>query len=178
MSYIKGIDVYLVCCFVMTFASVIEYGMVSFVHRQALVRKRKTTLSGFENTNGLKKNVKLPELNNRHPFSPKSDKSLNLNDNKYADIGEKQEEGKRNYSPVFWRKKLTSAFSEIDGYEMFGKQDSVNLNDDLPNSPNKLKSSPKQFNFKPIVLKDPNIEVIKLPHIHLFNLYTNIYLTC
>lgn len=42
ISYVKGIDVYLVCCFIMTFASVIEYGMVSFVHRHR--EKQKKTL--------------------------------------------------------------------------------------------------------------------------------------
>ena len=41
ISYIKGIDVYLVCCFFMTFASVIEYAMVSYVHHRTERRKRK-----------------------------------------------------------------------------------------------------------------------------------------
>lgn len=41
ISYIKGIDVYLVCCFFMTFASVIEYATVSYVHHQNERRKRK-----------------------------------------------------------------------------------------------------------------------------------------
>ena len=33
ISYIKSIDVYLVFCFFMTFLSVIEFGIVSFMHR-------------------------------------------------------------------------------------------------------------------------------------------------
>lgn len=40
ISYIKGIDVYLVTCFAMTFLSVIEYGCVSFVHRQNEKKKK------------------------------------------------------------------------------------------------------------------------------------------
>ena len=41
ISYIKGIDVYLVACFAMTFFSVIEYGCVSFVHRQTIKREKR-----------------------------------------------------------------------------------------------------------------------------------------
>lgn len=41
ISYIKGIDVYLVACFAMTFFSVIEYGCVSFVHRQTMKREKR-----------------------------------------------------------------------------------------------------------------------------------------
>jgi glycine receptor alpha-3 len=40
ISYVKGIDVYLVCCFLMTFASVIEYAMVSYVHHRSEKRKK------------------------------------------------------------------------------------------------------------------------------------------
>jgi hypothetical protein len=40
VSYVKGIDYYFICCFLMTFLSVIEYGLVSFLHRQAVIRKR------------------------------------------------------------------------------------------------------------------------------------------
>ena len=39
ISYVKGIDVYLVACFFMTFACVIEYGLVSFIHRREQQRK-------------------------------------------------------------------------------------------------------------------------------------------
>lgn len=41
ISYVKGIDVYLVCCFIMTFASVIEYGMVSYIHRRREKAKKR-----------------------------------------------------------------------------------------------------------------------------------------
>lgn len=41
ISYVKSIDVFLVCCFLMTFASVIEYAMVSYVHIKNERRKRK-----------------------------------------------------------------------------------------------------------------------------------------
>jgi glycine receptor alpha-3 len=41
ISYVKGIDVYLVCCFFMTFSSVIEYAMVSYVHMRFERKKRK-----------------------------------------------------------------------------------------------------------------------------------------
>jgi hypothetical protein len=45
ISYVKGIDVYLVCCFFMTFSSVIEYAIVSFVHhRHEKKKKRKAQL--------------------------------------------------------------------------------------------------------------------------------------
>lgn len=40
ISYIKGIDVYLVTCFVMTFCSVIEYAIVSFIWNR-LEKKKK-----------------------------------------------------------------------------------------------------------------------------------------
>lgn len=40
ISYIKGIDVYLVMCFVMTFSSVIEFAFVSFVFKN-FEQKRK-----------------------------------------------------------------------------------------------------------------------------------------
>ena len=43
ISYVKGIDVYLVTCFFMTFASVIEYAMVSFLHVRIERKKRKKT---------------------------------------------------------------------------------------------------------------------------------------
>jgi hypothetical protein len=41
ISYVKGIDVYLVYCFIMTFCSVIEFGIVSFLHRRVERKKRK-----------------------------------------------------------------------------------------------------------------------------------------
>lgn len=41
ISYVKSIDVFLVCCFLMTFASVIEYAMVSYIHIKNERRKRK-----------------------------------------------------------------------------------------------------------------------------------------
>ncbi|CAF0717919.1 unnamed protein product [Brachionus calyciflorus] len=55
ISYIKGIDVYLVCCFFMTFASVIEYAMVSYIHHRTERRKRKSTqkLQVLQNPNQL-----------------------------------------------------------------------------------------------------------------------------
>lgn len=40
ISYIKGIDVYLVMCFVMTFSSVIEFAIVSFAFKN-FEQKRK-----------------------------------------------------------------------------------------------------------------------------------------
>lgn len=51
ISYIKGIDVYLVCCFFMTFASVIEYAMVSYVHHSN--ERRKRTLNKFHLANNV-----------------------------------------------------------------------------------------------------------------------------
>lgn len=41
ISYIKGIDVYIVFCFIMTFFSVIEYGAVSYLHRYNERKKKK-----------------------------------------------------------------------------------------------------------------------------------------
>ncbi len=41
ISYIKSIDVYLICCFFMTFASVIEYAIVSYIHHRFEREKRK-----------------------------------------------------------------------------------------------------------------------------------------
>lgn len=41
ISYVKAIDVYLVCCFIMTFSSVIEYAAVSYVHMRFERKKRK-----------------------------------------------------------------------------------------------------------------------------------------
>ncbi len=42
ISYIKGIDVYLVMCFVMTFSSVIEYAIVSFIYNRAARKKKES----------------------------------------------------------------------------------------------------------------------------------------
>lgn len=63
ISYIKGIDVYLVTCFVMTFCSVIEYGMVSFVHRQNEKRKK------IAQENQQQQQQPLRELKNQNPTS-------------------------------------------------------------------------------------------------------------
>jgi len=41
ISYIKGIDVFIVFCFIQTFFSVIEYGVVSYLHRYNERSKRK-----------------------------------------------------------------------------------------------------------------------------------------
>ena len=41
ISYVKGIDVYLVFCFFMTFSSVIEYAIVSFIHRRFENKKKR-----------------------------------------------------------------------------------------------------------------------------------------
>ena len=49
ISYVKGIDVYLVFCFVMTFCSVIEFGLVSFLHRRIERLKKKKPESTTEN---------------------------------------------------------------------------------------------------------------------------------
>ncbi len=46
ISYIKSIDVYLVFCFFMTFMSVIEFGVVSFLHRS--IEKKKLKLKRFK----------------------------------------------------------------------------------------------------------------------------------
>jgi len=61
ISYIKGIDVYLVTCFVMTFCSVIEYGMVSFVHRQNEKRKKIAQEQ--------QQQLSLKEIKNQNPIS-------------------------------------------------------------------------------------------------------------
>ncbi len=45
ISYIKGIDVYLVACFVMTFCSVIEFAIVSFIWNRLEKRKKVQMLS-------------------------------------------------------------------------------------------------------------------------------------
>jgi gamma-aminobutyric acid receptor subunit beta len=63
ISYIKGIDVYLVTCFVMTFCSVIEYGMVSFVHRQNEKRKK------IAQEHQQHQQQPLRELKNQNPTS-------------------------------------------------------------------------------------------------------------
>ena len=44
ISYVKGIDVYLVTCFFMTFLSVIEYATVSFIHNHIERIKKKDLL--------------------------------------------------------------------------------------------------------------------------------------
>ena len=40
ISYIKGIDIFLFFCFIMTFLTVIEYGLISYVHRYMEQNKR------------------------------------------------------------------------------------------------------------------------------------------
>ena len=47
ISYIKGIDVYLVTCFVMTFCSVIEYAIVSFIWNR-LEKKKKAAVAAAD----------------------------------------------------------------------------------------------------------------------------------
>jgi hypothetical protein len=58
ISYVKGIDVYLVACFFMTFACVIEYGLVSFIHRREQQRKifKRSTQSSIKSPS-LKKHL-------------------------------------------------------------------------------------------------------------------------
>lgn len=58
ISYIKGIDVYLVCCFFMTFASVIEYATVSYIHHSNERRKKRVSNKFYlmNNTNQLQQN--------------------------------------------------------------------------------------------------------------------------
>lgn len=57
ISYIKGIDVYLVMCFVMTFSSVIEFAVVSFVYKnfeqKRKERDEKINSSQFPSTKSL-----------------------------------------------------------------------------------------------------------------------------
>ncbi len=61
ISYVKGIDIFLLFSFVMTFFSVIEYGLVTHVHREIERKKkrikRKKTTANETNTqnNSLKK---------------------------------------------------------------------------------------------------------------------------
>jgi glycine receptor alpha-3 len=71
ISYIKGIDVYLVCCFFMTFASVIEYAMVSYVHQRTERRKRKAAqkLQMLQNSNQLQQMALISNYNNINPNS-------------------------------------------------------------------------------------------------------------
>jgi hypothetical protein len=61
ISYVKGIDVYLVCCFFMTFSSVIEYAMVSYVHMRFERKKRKKNalLQEVQQQNELSKQLML-----------------------------------------------------------------------------------------------------------------------
>jgi gamma-aminobutyric acid receptor subunit beta len=57
ISYIKSIDVYLVFCFFMTFMSVIEFGVVSFVHRS--IEKKKFKLKRFKEEEKEKEEKKV-----------------------------------------------------------------------------------------------------------------------
>ena len=70
ISYVKGIDVYLVFCFVMTFCSVIEYGVISFLHRRIERIKKKKPESSTDNQKSKErehlKTVYIVPKNNRY----------------------------------------------------------------------------------------------------------------
>ena len=85
ISYVKGIDVYLVMCFFMTFACVIEYGLVSFIHRREQQKRTfKRSNQSSLNTLSLKKQSYLGSIKNR-----KTQLNSNLNN-----------------SPLMWRKNV------------------------------------------------------------------------
>ena len=48
ISYLKGIDVYLVFCFFMTFSSLIEFAIVSFIHRRFESKKKRKSHNKLE----------------------------------------------------------------------------------------------------------------------------------
>ena len=60
ISYIKGIDIFLLFCFIMTFLSVIEYGFVSFTHRCIEREKKKEQLNIPKQD---EKQIKIQNLN-------------------------------------------------------------------------------------------------------------------
>jgi hypothetical protein len=90
ISYVKGIDVYLVCCFFMTFACVIEYGMVSFIHRRFEHQKRRLKAQKNDNLAHLKSNLAESVSSNTetccsaHLFTHKNE----------------------NLSPILWKKQI------------------------------------------------------------------------
>lgn len=145
ISYVKGIDVYLVCCFFMTFAVVIEYGAVSFIHRRHERFKRmlagvnafksnrasglaSSTVVNMEDkvSNGVQVH-KAQTRNSTHPvergnsvsdsccFFGSSVKNLNSYSNK------KQPDLNDSYSPLLWRRNFNentvdaSKFVNING---------------------------------------------------------------
>jgi hypothetical protein len=113
ISYVKGIDVYLVCCFFMTFSSVIEYAMVSYVHLRHERRKRKKNqlLQEVSQQNELHKqlvllrnttsNMQLNSLGNKDEFSHGVDinRSINKTCPSHSDLHADQN------SPILWDKK-------------------------------------------------------------------------
>ncbi len=62
ISYIKGIDVYLVTCFAMTFLSVIEYGTVSYIHRRIEKMKKRLTEHPLQEIKGQTQVYELAKL--------------------------------------------------------------------------------------------------------------------
>ncbi|RNA13243.1 gamma-aminobutyric acid receptor subunit beta isoform X16, partial [Brachionus plicatilis] len=95
ISYIKGIDVYLVCCFFMTFASVIEYAMVSYVHHRNERRKRRLSKRAHFLNNA---NRQIALLNNNYASHPNlkdmAENSPNFN------ISSKSHKQRKNNLPI------------------------------------------------------------------------------
>ena len=72
ISYIKGIDVYLVTCFAMTFLSVIEYGTVSYVHRRNEKKKKRLSEHPLQE---IKNQTPIYELT--HILQPRNQENSN-----------------------------------------------------------------------------------------------------
>jgi gamma-aminobutyric acid receptor subunit beta len=67
ISYVKGIDVFLVFCFFMTFASVIEYAAVSYIHHKSESKKRKRNqlIQELKEQNEYREQLKLKYLSRK-----------------------------------------------------------------------------------------------------------------
>lgn len=61
ISYIKGIDIFLLFCFIMTFLSVIQYGFVSYTHR--CIERDKKRKEQLNKRKQDEKQIKIQNLN-------------------------------------------------------------------------------------------------------------------
>ena len=73
VSYVKGLDVFLNFCFVMVFASLVEYAVVSYLNKRIALRREKRRKQAE-----AQQRTEVPMFNNASPKQPNNNVSLFL----------------------------------------------------------------------------------------------------
>jgi gamma-aminobutyric acid receptor subunit beta len=81
ISYIKGIDVYLVTCFVMTFSSVIEYAVVAFIYNRTERKKKEAAAKSAAGTAATNASLSSPPSQSQQIVVMQSNIKKGLNSN-------------------------------------------------------------------------------------------------